>query len=115
MQGHFAFGDIGAWPGDKTTGFFHVPGTSIAMPLTVINGVAPGPTLLVTAGIHGGEYPSIEAAMRFTAALVPTAVSGQVSVWVLGSADASDELTGTAHLTTVSCIISSREEHTVNA
>lgn len=80
MQGYFAFGGIGAWPGDKATGFFPVPGTSIAMPLTVINGVAPGPTLLVTAGIHGGEYPSIEAAMRFAAELVPTAVSGQVVV-----------------------------------
>ena len=80
MQGHFAFGGIRALPGEKVTGFFHVPGTSIAMPVTVINGVAPGPTLLVTAGIHGGEYPSIEAAMRFAAELVPTAVSGQVVV-----------------------------------
>lgn len=80
MQGHFAFGGIGALPGAKATGFFHVPGTSIAMPLTVINGVALGPTLLVTAGMHGGEYPSIEAAMRFAAELVPAEVSGQVVV-----------------------------------
>ena len=50
MQGHFAFGGIGAWPGDKATGFFHVPGTSIVMPLTVINGGAPGPTLSARRG-----------------------------------------------------------------
>jgi hypothetical protein len=58
MQEHFAFGGIRALPGQKATGFFHIPGTSVSMPLTVINGVATGPTLLVTAGIHGGEYPS---------------------------------------------------------
>src|ERR1700674_520087 len=80
MKGHFLFGGIGALPGEKATGFFHVPGTSVDMPLTVINGLATGPTLLVTAGIHGGKYPSIEAAIRFAAELVPTDVSGQVVV-----------------------------------
>ena len=80
MKEKFSFGGIGALPGAKATGFFHVPGTRVDMPLTVINGVATGPTLLVTAGMHGGEYPSIEAAMQFAAELVPTAVSGQVVV-----------------------------------
>jgi uncharacterized protein len=88
MKGHFSFGGIGALPGEKATGFFHVPGTSIDMPLTVINGLATGPTLLVTVGIHEGEYPSIEAAIRFAAELVPTEVSGQVVVIPLVSPSA---------------------------
>ena len=34
------------------------------LPFTVIRGAQPGPVLLVTAGIHGSEYASIEAAVR---------------------------------------------------
>lgn len=34
------------------------------IPFAVIEGDAPGPCLLVTAGIHGSEYTSIEAALR---------------------------------------------------
>jgi hypothetical protein len=44
MQEHFAFGGIRALPGEKATRFFHIPWTSVSMPLTVINGVATGPT-----------------------------------------------------------------------
>lgn len=80
MQEPFVFGGISALSGKKATGFFHIPGTSVSIPLTVINGVAPGPTLLVTAGIHGGEYPGIEAAMQLASELVPTEISGRVVV-----------------------------------
>ena len=39
-----------------------VPG--LDLPFTVIEGAEPGPTLLVTAGVHGSEFCSIEAALR---------------------------------------------------
>lgn|SRR5690625_913945 len=45
------------------------------VPLTVIRGAAEGPTLLVTAGVHGAEYASIEAALRL-GQLDPAALSG---------------------------------------
>lgn len=36
----------------------------LELPFTVVGGARPGPKLLVTAGIHGAEYASIEAAVR---------------------------------------------------
>lgn len=41
--------------GSKLRTMLPVPGTEIEIPLTIINGAFDGPTLLVTAGIHGGE------------------------------------------------------------
>ncbi len=80
MKNSFAIGDIHAEPGMKARGFLSVPGTAVQMPVVVVNGVGEGPTLLVTAGIHGGEYPSIEAAIRFGRELDPAQISGQVIV-----------------------------------
>jgi len=57
-----------------------VPGTAVRLPVVIVNGAGAGPTLLVTAGIHGGEYPSIEAAIRFGAELDPAALTGRVIV-----------------------------------
>ena len=31
--------------------------TGYSMPITVVNGAFDGPTVLITSGIHGGEYP----------------------------------------------------------
>jgi len=42
------------------------PESGLALPCTIIRGRSPGPKLLVTAGIHGAEYSSIEAARRLT-------------------------------------------------
>ncbi len=73
-------GSAEAPPGGKATGHLDVPGTPIRMPLTVINGAAPGPRLSITAGVHGGEYPGIEAAIRTAAQLDPRELRGQVVV-----------------------------------
>ncbi|MDP2958988.1 MAG: hypothetical protein Q8N53_21375, partial [Longimicrobiales bacterium] len=51
-------------PGAKKSGFLDVPGTGVRMPMTVVNGVEDGPRVLITGGVHGGEYPGIEAAIR---------------------------------------------------
>ena len=39
-------------------------GAAVELPWFVVRGAEPGPTLLVTAGVHGAEYASIEAAYR---------------------------------------------------
>ena len=49
------------------------------VPLIVVRGASPGPTLLVTAGVHGCEYVSIEAANR-VAAIDPSHLSGTLVV-----------------------------------
>lgn len=73
-------GSAEAAPGTKATGYLDVPGTPIRMPVTVVNGGTPGPRLSITAGVHGGEYPGIEAAIRTAAALDPKEVRGQVVI-----------------------------------
>jgi predicted deacylase len=76
----FAVGSIRAGPGAKVTGFLDVPGTPVRMPMTLVRGAAPGPVLSVTAGVHGGEYPGIEAAIRTAAWLDPKHVRGTVII-----------------------------------
>src|SRR5712692_4324082 len=81
-------GNLKAAPGEKVTGFLDVPGTAVRMPLTLINGANTGMTLSITAGIHGGEYPSIEAAIRLAAMLDPRELSGLIVVMPLVSTQA---------------------------
>ncbi len=83
--GMLKVGDLAAPPGRKVAGFLEVPGTAARMPLTLANGPGEGPTLLITAGIHGGEYPSIEAAIRVAAALDPIELSGRIIILPLVS------------------------------
>jgi predicted deacylase len=47
-------------------------------PYVAVNGAQSGPAVLVTGGIHGSEYPSIDAVVRLGAALDPKTVKGQV-------------------------------------
>ena len=64
--------------GTKLRTMMPVPDTQIEIPITIINGAADGPTLLVTAGIHGGEYPGIAAAMELGGELEPEHLHGRL-------------------------------------
>ena len=60
----------------KLRTYLPVPDTSTSIPVTIINGKEDGPTLLITAGIHGGEYPGIAAAMELGRDVSPEDVAG---------------------------------------
>ena len=62
--------------GTKLRTYLPVPDTNVKIPLTIINGDQDGPTLLITAGIHGGEYPGIAAAMELGRDIEPEHVAG---------------------------------------
>src|ERR1700745_1708722 len=47
-------------------------------PVITVTGAKPGPVLFVTAGVHGGEYPAIEAVIRLGKTLDPEKISGTV-------------------------------------
>lgn len=68
-------------PGTVASGFVAPEGidTSPRLPYRIVRGLRPGPTLLVTAGIHGAEYASIEAAYRVSA-IDPSKVTGSLVV-----------------------------------
>ncbi|KKD02701.1 succinylglutamate desuccinylase/aspartoacylase domain-containing protein [Streptomyces sp. WM6386] len=75
-------GTLRAEPGSKTRGTLPVDlGTlTVDVPLTLVNGTNPGPRVLVTAGVHGGEFSGIDAATRLAALLEPGEVHGQVVI-----------------------------------
>lgn len=51
--------------GERWSGLLDVlPGEAPPLPCVVVQGDAPGPRLVVTAGVHGAEYASIVAAQR---------------------------------------------------
>lgn len=50
---------------DRWSGFVE-PEPGLSIPCSILRGRSPGPKLLVTAGVHGAEYSSIEAARRLT-------------------------------------------------
>ncbi|MGA2666350.1 MAG: succinylglutamate desuccinylase/aspartoacylase family protein, partial [Nitrososphaerales archaeon] len=56
------------------------PAGNLTLPIIVIKGAAPGPTLTVVAGIHPTEYAGIEAALRLARGLSPDEVKGRVVI-----------------------------------
>jgi predicted deacylase len=69
--------------GQKVTGFIQVPaGVDAAsnIPVIVIQGAKPGPTLALVAGSHGTEYASILALQKLAQSVDPAGVSGAVIV-----------------------------------
>jgi len=58
---------VTAKPGSKTFGFLDVaerPGSTVQMPVGIVNGSKPGPILCLTAGKHAVEYVGIDAVIR---------------------------------------------------
>jgi uncharacterized protein len=80
-------GQLSAAPGEKRYGVVEFPVQHLdeaaqpyQLPLWLINGDEPGPTLVVTGGVHGAEYASIAAALDLGRSLGPTHLRGRVIV-----------------------------------
>jgi predicted deacylase len=79
----FTVGSATAEPGQKVTGTIDVPAGSDAgtqIPVVVIRGSNPGPTLALVSGAHGTEYASIIALEGLIGSLDPTQISGTVVI-----------------------------------
>jgi predicted deacylase len=76
----YAVGTAVAARGERAFGTIPVPGLDVALPVAVLHGRRPGPTVCVTAGIHGAEYVGIEAAIRIIHTLDPQRLRGTVVV-----------------------------------
>jgi predicted deacylase len=75
-------GILSASHGQKTVGTqpLTLEGKHFDIPIFLINGTRAGPTLVVTGGIHGAEYASIEAALRLGRILQPDILRGRVII-----------------------------------
>ncbi|MFN2476541.1 MAG: succinylglutamate desuccinylase/aspartoacylase family protein [Chthoniobacterales bacterium] len=66
-------------PGTTQRHLVRLPGSALAneeRPVTTVTGVAAGPVLLVGAGVHGGEYPAVEAVIRLGSMIDPSDLRG---------------------------------------
>ena len=75
-------GALSAAAGTKVFGFEEVSfgGASVRFGVFLINGAEPGPTLVVTGGVHAAEYASIAAALDLGRNLQPGGLKGRVIV-----------------------------------
>ncbi|MEP2670109.1 MAG: succinylglutamate desuccinylase/aspartoacylase family protein [Cyclobacteriaceae bacterium] len=65
---------------NKSSGFISVEGTPVKMPATLIAGAKPGKQILITGGVHGGEYPCIETSIQLARQIDPSEVSGSIVI-----------------------------------
>lgn len=76
----FKVGNLEAKPGEKIQGYLEVVNSHVKMPATLIHGSKPGKTVAITGGIHGGEYPGVETAIRLANQLEPNDISGKIVI-----------------------------------
>src|SRR2546422_1154959 len=63
QPGTLRIGSAAARPGEKGSGFIDVPAgvdSGTRVPLTIVRGQAPGPTLALIAGTHGDEVAPVD-------------------------------------------------------
>lgn len=65
-------------PGEKQQIVIEPDVPQYEMPATMVCGSNEGMTLVVTAGIHSGEYPGVAALARFAKAIDPAKVNGRI-------------------------------------
>src|SRR5436309_528261 len=74
-------GSAAARPGEKGSGFVDVPAgvdSGTRVPLTIVRGKDPGPTLALIAGTHGDEVAPVIALQRVRRELDPVRLAGTV-------------------------------------
>ena len=80
MKETLCIGALQAESGTKTNGYYTVPKTLHRIPVTIINGAKDGKIILITSGIHGGEYPGIQTAIELAQELNPAEVQGALII-----------------------------------
>lgn len=65
---------------EKMLKYQSTEGQEILFPVATVTGDKPGPHAVITAGLHGAEYPPIAAAIEFFRAVEPAEVSGTVTI-----------------------------------
>jgi uncharacterized protein len=75
-------GPLRAEPGQKTRGVLpaDLGPTTAEVPLILVNGTRPGPRVVITGGVHGGEFIGVDAASRLAGLLEPDEVAGQLVI-----------------------------------
>lgn len=80
MKKEFSICGLTIEAGRKVQDYVKILDTETRMPVTIINGKNEGKTILITAGIHGAEYPCIKTAIELAKEIKPEMVNGQIVI-----------------------------------
>lgn len=76
----FQLNNVKVVPGQRWEGYLELNEGNIRLPAAVLHGKTAGKTVLITAGIHSGEYVGIQAALELAAKLKIEKVSGTIII-----------------------------------
>ncbi len=76
----FTLGDVTVRRGEKYQGDISFANGDIVLPGTIICGKLPGKTMLITGGVHSGEYVGIQACVELGAELQPEKTVGTIVI-----------------------------------
>ena len=76
----FQFGDVTVRRGEKYQADISFANGDIVLPGTIICGKLPGKTMLITGGVHSGEYVGIQACVELGAELQPEKTVGTIVI-----------------------------------
>ena len=76
----FQLGDVSVRRGEKYQGDISFANGDIVLPGTIICGKLPGKTMLITGGVHSGEYVGIQACVELGAELQPEKTVGTIVI-----------------------------------
>ena len=104
LEGHkkrerFIFKNIVAEPGKIWNGELELNDGKLKFPTTVLHGKRPGKTMLITAGVHAGEYVGIQAAVELSLKLDIEKVAGTVIIVKVLNRPAFENRNGSLGLT----------------
>ena len=74
-------GMICAEAGEKKTGWLEIEGGGQKLPLTLICGIKEGPTMMISAGVHGAEYIGVQVLSELSRELDPKDIAGNAFMW----------------------------------
>lgn len=72
---------IWSWePCSKKTYILPISESSASIPVTIINGANPGPSVLISGGIHNAEFVGIQAAIELSNDFAPEELNGSLAI-----------------------------------
>lgn len=80
QQKVFRLGNLEVLPGEKVSGYLELEGGKFRLPAAILHGKKPGKTVLITAGVHAGEYVGIQSAIELAQKLKIEKVEGTVII-----------------------------------
>ena len=99
QQKVFRLGNLEVLPGEKVSGYLELEDGKFQLPATILHGRKPGKTVLITAGVHAGEYVGIQSAIELAQKLKIEKVEGTVVIVKVADRLAFEQRNGSKGIT----------------